>query len=105
VAVVQYTFTHKQYTEQHKKQYIEQHKKQYIEQHKKQYIEQHKNKLEQCEPCSVLVKHISNLHCITIQTSELKCQNVDMFRLFVGHPQAVYIIIFIKHRLSIDKIG
>jgi hypothetical protein len=26
VAVVQYTFTYKQYTEQHKKQYIEQHK-------------------------------------------------------------------------------
>jgi hypothetical protein len=37
VAAVQYTFTHKQYTEQHKnKQYIEQHKN-------KQYIEQHKN--------------------------------------------------------------
>jgi len=37
VAVVQYTFTHKQYTEQHNrhKQYIEQHNrhKQYIEQH------------------------------------------------------------------------
>jgi hypothetical protein len=32
VAVVQYTFTHKQYTEQHTK--------------KKQYIEQHKNKLK-----------------------------------------------------------
>jgi hypothetical protein len=45
VAVVQYTFTHKQYTERHEyKQYIEQHEyKQYIEQHKyKQYIEQHK---------------------------------------------------------------
>jgi len=47
VAVVQYTFTHKQYTEQHNrhKQYIEQHNrhKQYIEQHNrhKQYIEQH----------------------------------------------------------------
>jgi hypothetical protein len=37
VAVVQYTFTHKQYTERQKKN------KQYIEQHKKQYIEQHKN--------------------------------------------------------------
>jgi predicted ATP-dependent protease len=56
VAAVQYTFTHKQYTdrpknkqyiEQHKKQYIEQHKKQYIEQHKKQYIEQHKKYIEQ----------------------------------------------------------
>jgi len=36
VAVVHYTFTHKQYIEQHKyKQYIEQHKyKQYVEQHK-----------------------------------------------------------------------
>jgi hypothetical protein len=43
VAAVQYTFTHKQYTERQKtKQYIEQHKKQYIEQQKK-YIEQHKN--------------------------------------------------------------
>jgi hypothetical protein len=49
VAAVQYTFTHKQYTEQHKKQYIEQ--------HKKQYIEQHKNKLEQCGPCPVLVSY------------------------------------------------
>jgi hypothetical protein len=37
VAVVQYTFTHKQYTERQKKN------KQYIEQHRKQYIEQHKN--------------------------------------------------------------
>ena len=67
VAVVQYTFTHKQYIEQHKyKQYIEQHKyKQYIEQHKyKQYIEQHNNNrttqihnvttnLEECGPCPV----------------------------------------------------
>jgi transcription termination factor Rho len=35
VAVVQYTFKHKQYTERQKN-------KQYIEQHKK-YIEQHKN--------------------------------------------------------------
>jgi hypothetical protein len=36
VAAVQYTFTHKQYTERQKNE-------QYIEQHKKQYIEQHKN--------------------------------------------------------------
>jgi hypothetical protein len=51
VAAVQYTFTHKQYTEQHKnKQYIEQHKN-------KQYIEQHKNKLEQCGPCPVLASY------------------------------------------------
>jgi len=46
VAVVQYTFTHKKYIEQHKeKKYIEQHKeKKYIEQHiidAKQYPEQH----------------------------------------------------------------
>jgi hypothetical protein len=34
VAVVQYTFTHKQYKTTKNKQYIEQHKKQYIEQHK-----------------------------------------------------------------------
>ena len=44
-AVVQYTFTNRQYIEQHnrRKQYIEQHNsKQYIEQHNsKQYIEQH----------------------------------------------------------------
>jgi hypothetical protein len=50
VAAVQYTFTHKQYTEL-------QRNKQYIEQHKKQYIEQHKNKLEQCRPCSVLASY------------------------------------------------
>jgi hypothetical protein len=36
VAVVQYTFIHKQYTERQKN-------KQHIEQHKKKYIEQHKN--------------------------------------------------------------
>ena len=46
-AAVQYTFTHKQYTEQHNshKQYTEQHNshKQYTEQHNwhKQYTEQH----------------------------------------------------------------
>jgi hypothetical protein len=39
-AVVQYTFTHKQYTERQKKKTKN---KQYIEQHKKQYIEKHKN--------------------------------------------------------------
>ena len=44
VAVVQYTFTHEQYIEQHKyKQYIEHKYKQYIKQHK-QYTEQHKYK-------------------------------------------------------------
>jgi len=47
VAVVQYTFTHRHYTEQHnrQKQYTEQHngQKQYTEQHngQKQYTEQH----------------------------------------------------------------
>jgi hypothetical protein len=41
VAVVQYTFTHKQYTEQHKKK----------------YIEQHKNKLKQCGPCPVFASY------------------------------------------------
>ena len=40
VAVVQYTFTHKQYTERHKKQYIEQH-----------------NNLGECEPCHVLASY------------------------------------------------
>jgi hypothetical protein len=45
VAVVQYTFTHKQYTERKNKQT------------NKQYIEQHKNKLEQCGPCPVLASY------------------------------------------------
>jgi hypothetical protein len=57
VAVVRYTYTHKQYRERHKtnntqnntKKYIE-HKK-CIEQHKK-YTEQQKNK-EKCGPCPV----------------------------------------------------
>jgi hypothetical protein len=59
VPVLQYTFAHKQYIEQHNphKQYIEQHNrhKQYVEQHNphKQYIEQHnphKQYIEQHNP-------------------------------------------------------
>ena len=52
--VVQYTFTHKQYTEEQNqhKQYIEQHNqhKQYKEQHNqhKQYIEQHNSLIRKC---------------------------------------------------------
>jgi hypothetical protein len=58
VAAVQYTFTHKQYTERKKKQYIEQQKKTiHRTTKKKQYIEQHKNKLEQCGPRPVLASY------------------------------------------------
>jgi hypothetical protein len=52
VAVVQYTFTHKQFTERKKKK-----KQQHRTTQEKQYIEQHKNKLEQCGPCPVLVSY------------------------------------------------
>jgi hypothetical protein len=45
VAVVQYTYTQKQYRERHKTNITEQHKK-YIEQRKK-CIEQHKKYIEQ----------------------------------------------------------
>jgi hypothetical protein len=47
VAVVQYTFTHKQYTERHKKQYIEQHKN----------FENNTKILEECGPCPDLASY------------------------------------------------
>ena len=78
MAVVQYTYTHtnntendakqtihrttQKYIEQHKK-YIEQHKK-YIEQHKK-YIEQHKD-FEECGPCPVFATFCLGI-CLTTE--------------------------------------
>ena len=62
MAVVQYTFTHKQYTEQHnwQKQYIEQPnlQKQYIEQPnlQKQYIEQHNRQKQYIEQHTSLIR-------------------------------------------------
>jgi hypothetical protein len=44
VAAVQYTFTHKQYTERNKK-------------NTQKIPRKHKNKLEQCGPCPVLVSY------------------------------------------------
>jgi len=54
VAVVQYTFTHKQYTKQHSRN------KQYREQHNrhKQYTEQtHLTNWEECGPCPVFASY------------------------------------------------
>jgi hypothetical protein len=51
VAVVQYTYTHTNNTENDTKQTINRTTQKYLEQHKK-YIERHKN-LEECGPCPV----------------------------------------------------
>jgi hypothetical protein len=62
VAAVQYTFTHKQYTELHNqhKQYIEQHSRhqQYTEQHNrhKQYTEQHSRNKQYIEQHNSLIR-------------------------------------------------
>jgi hypothetical protein len=52
VAVIRYSFTNKEYIEQHNRE------KQYIEQHnrEKQYIEQHKI-WEECGPCPVFASY------------------------------------------------
>jgi hypothetical protein len=65
VAVVQYTFTHKQYTERQKKN------KQYIEQHKKQNAEQHKNVIGTVRA----VTHLGELYpgiCLTTEEKARK---------------------------------
>jgi hypothetical protein len=59
VAVVQYTFTHKQYTERPKKKQTIHRKtqtKQYLEQHKN-VITTQKNVMERCGPCPVLASY------------------------------------------------
>ena len=58
MAVVQYTFTHKQYTERHKTNNTQNDTKQTIHRttQNKQYIEQHNN-LGEYGPCSVLASY------------------------------------------------
>jgi len=64
VAVVQYTFTHKQHTEQHKTNNTQNNTKQTTHRttQNKQHTEQHKTnstqnntKIEECQPCPVFV--------------------------------------------------